>query len=53
VVFEPDASGDVEALRQHVRDQLANYKVPREIVAVDSLPRNASGKVVKRDLPGN
>ena len=53
VVFEPDASGDVDALRQHVRNQLANYKVPREIVAVDSLPRNASGKVVKRDLPAD
>ena len=51
VVFEPDADDDPETLRQHVRDQLANYKVPREIVVVDSLPRNASGKVVKRDLP--
>jgi fatty-acyl-CoA synthase len=50
VVFEPGADGDTEALRQHVRDQLANYKVPREIVVMDSLPRNASGKVVKREL---
>jgi len=51
VVLEPGADGDVEVLRRHVRDQLANYKVPREIVVMDALPRNASGKVVKRDLP--
>ena len=34
-----------------MRDQLANYKVPRDIVVLDELPRNASGKVVKKDLP--
>jgi acyl-CoA synthetase (AMP-forming)/AMP-acid ligase II/uncharacterized protein YndB with AHSA1/START domain len=39
-----------DALKQHVRDQLANYKVPRDLVVLDELPRNATGKVVKRDL---
>jgi len=39
-----------DALKQHVRDHLANYKVPRDIVILDELPRNATGKVVKRDL---
>ena len=29
---------------------LARYKVPREIVFVDALPRNATGKVLKREL---
>ena len=29
---------------------MANYKVPRRVVAVDALPVNASGKVLKREL---
>jgi fatty-acyl-CoA synthase len=37
-------------LKQHVRDNLARYKVPRDIVLVDELPRNATGKVLKREL---
>jgi acyl-CoA synthetase (AMP-forming)/AMP-acid ligase II len=32
------------------RDQMANYKVPRTVVVVDELPRNATGKVVKDEL---
>jgi fatty-acyl-CoA synthase len=36
----------------HVRARLAGYKVPRDVVFLDELPRNASGKVVVRDLPG-
>ncbi len=32
------------------RERMANYKVPRRVVAVDSLPVNASGKVLKREL---
>ncbi len=38
-------------LKAHVRDSLARFKVPREVVLLDALPRNATGKVVKRDLP--
>ena len=41
---------DAEALKLHVRSHLANYKVPRDIVVLDELPRNATGKVLKRDL---
>lgn len=37
-------------LREHVRAHLARFKVPREIVFLDELPRNATGKVLKRDL---
>jgi fatty-acyl-CoA synthase len=43
---------DSEQIRQYVRDNLARFKVPRDIVFLDSLPRNPAGKVVKRDLPG-
>jgi acyl-CoA synthetase (AMP-forming)/AMP-acid ligase II len=43
-----DLSGD--ELKDHVKANLARYKVPREIVFVDELPRNATGKVLKREL---
>jgi fatty-acyl-CoA synthase len=39
------AAVDPEALKQHVAGELARFKVPREFVFVDSLPRNALGKV--------
>jgi len=37
-----------EELRRHVRDQLASYKVPRDVEFVDALERNATGKVLHR-----
>jgi acyl-CoA synthetase (AMP-forming)/AMP-acid ligase II len=37
-------------VKAHVKANLARYKVPREVVFVDSLPRNATGKVLKREL---
>ena len=43
---------DPDAVRAHVKARLAGYKVPRDVVLLDELPRNASGKVVVRDLPG-
>jgi len=50
VVMEPGAAFDEAALKQYVRDRLARHKVPREIVLVDELPRNPTGKVLKRVL---
>ena len=46
--------GDVteDDLKAHVKASLARFKVPREIVFVDELPRNATGKVLKRELAG-
>ena len=46
--------GDVteDELKEYVKTHLARYKVPREIVFLDELPRNATGKVLKRDLAG-
>jgi acyl-CoA synthetase (AMP-forming)/AMP-acid ligase II len=38
------------ALIAWARQAMANYKVPRRVVVVDSLPLNASGKVLKREL---
>ena len=41
-----------EDVKQYVRDNLARYKVPREVVFLDELPRNPTGKVLKRELVG-
>jgi fatty-acyl-CoA synthase len=41
----------VEDVLAHARDRLARYKVPKEVVFVDALPRNPSGKVQKHLLP--
>jgi acyl-CoA synthetase (AMP-forming)/AMP-acid ligase II len=41
---------DVDALRAWCRETMANYKVPRSFDVVESLPLNASGKVLKREL---
>ena len=41
---------DEDALKAYVKRNLAGYKVPREIVFRDELPRNATGKVLKREL---
>jgi fatty-acyl-CoA synthase len=54
VVLTPDAQGVGEDdLKGWVRQNLARYKVPREIVFLDELPRNATGKVLKRELAGD
>jgi fatty-acyl-CoA synthase len=50
VVPAPGATLTEERLKAHVHDNLARYKVPREIVFADQLPRNATGKVLKREL---
>jgi fatty-acyl-CoA synthase len=39
-----------EDVKRYVKDNLARYKVPREVVFLEQLPRNATGKVLKREL---
>jgi acyl-CoA synthetase (AMP-forming)/AMP-acid ligase II len=39
-----------DELKDHIKANLARYKVPRDIVFIDELPRNATGKVLKREL---
>jgi fatty-acyl-CoA synthase len=51
VVKAPGSKVDEQSLKDHVKSNLARYKVPREIVFIDEMPRNPAGKVVKRDLP--
>ncbi|MCA2266425.1 acyl-CoA synthetase [Mycobacterium marseillense] len=50
VVLEPGAGATPDALKQHVRDNLANYKVPREITVLDELPRSSTGKILRAEL---
>jgi fatty-acyl-CoA synthase len=51
VVRADGAALDEDAVREYVKSNLARYKVPREVVFLDALPRNPAGKVVKRELP--
>ena len=37
-------------LKEHVKANLAGYKVPRDVVFMDELPRTSTGKVLKREL---
>ncbi|MCV7299251.1 bile acid CoA ligase [Mycobacterium barrassiae] len=50
VVLEAGASTTPEELKQHVRENLANYKVPREITVLDELPRGSTGKILRNEL---
>ena len=50
VVAESGASVEPASLRAFAAEQLAPYKVPKAVEFVDELPRNALGKVVRREL---
>jgi fatty-acyl-CoA synthase len=50
VVLSPPATTTPDDLIEHCRRQLARFKVPKQVVLVDALPRNPSGKILKREL---
>lgn len=50
VVLADGAGATEDVLKQHVRDNLANYKVPRSITVLAELPRNSTGKIDRREL---
>jgi fatty-acyl-CoA synthase len=50
VVLGDGAELSEDEIKAYVKDNLANYKVPREVVLIDELPRNPTGKVLKKDL---
>ena len=50
VVLKPGATLDEKAMRAWAKERLAGYKVPRRIIAVESLPKTALGKVVRKDV---
>jgi fatty-acyl-CoA synthase len=50
VVLEDGAELSEDEIKKYIKENLANYKVPREIVFIDELPRNQTGKVLKKQL---
>jgi fatty-acyl-CoA synthase len=50
VVLRPGRHLGAEEVRGYVRSNLARFKVPRDVLFIDELPRTPSGKVLKRKL---
>lgn len=50
VVKVDGASVDEDTIKAYVKDNLARYKVPREVIFLEELPRNPTGKILKREL---
>ncbi|WP_420855041.1 AMP-binding enzyme [Rhodococcus pseudokoreensis] len=50
VVPKPGAAVTSEQIKDHTRGRLAGYKQPKYVVVSDALPKNPSGKVLKREL---
>jgi fatty-acyl-CoA synthase len=50
VVREQDSDLDEDTVKTYVREHLARYKVPREVIFLEELPRNPTGKILKREL---
>jgi long-chain acyl-CoA synthetase len=50
VVLAPGAELDEQGLRDFVRPNLAGYKVPKRVIAVEQLPKSLIGKVIRREV---
>jgi acyl-CoA synthetase (AMP-forming)/AMP-acid ligase II len=50
VVVREEVGLSEEEVKEYVKENLARYKVPRDVVFLETLPRNATGKVLKREL---
>jgi long-chain acyl-CoA synthetase len=50
VELKPGVALDEEVLREHCRDQLAAYKIPRRIVAIEDMPRSMLGKILRKQV---
>ena len=49
-MLKPGAEADADGILQFCASQLGGYKQPRSVDFIDALPRNLSGKVLKKDL---
>ncbi len=50
VELNEDATFDEAAIRNHCRDSLAQFKIPKEVRVLEKLPRNPTGKILRREL---
>jgi len=50
VTLKPGATATADELRGYVKSQVAAYKYPRKVWIVDALPKNATGKIMKREI---
>ena len=50
IVLHEDAELDTQALRKYLAQRLAAFKLPRKYVVLDALPKNSTGKILKRVL---
>ena len=50
LVLDAGKTLDIEALRAWGKERMASFKVPKNIAALDKLPRNAMGKIIKPDV---
>ncbi len=50
VSLNPGASATTDELTQHCKERMAAYKYPRTIYVIDELPKNVSGKILRREL---
>lgn len=50
IVLKEGAEYDRKALMKHLQENLANFKLPKEITVMEALPKNATGKIMKREL---
>ncbi|BAL90851.1 putative acyl-CoA synthetase [Actinoplanes missouriensis 431] len=51
LVLREDEKLDPDVVREHVRRNRARFCVPRDVIFLDALPRNATGKILARELP--
>ncbi|OBL04168.1 acyl-CoA synthetase [Mycobacterium sp. 1245499.0] len=52
VVAQPGSEIDAAQLREYLKDRVSRFEQPRDINVVDSIPRNPTGKVLRRELSG-
>lgn len=50
VIPGPDSARDPQEIKDYVKANLARYKTPREVIFLDELPRNATGKLLRKPL---
>ena len=52
VELKEDAEFDEQSIRSWCRKRLASFKVPKSVILLEELPRNPTGKILRRELQG-